>query len=115
MAEKEVSGISGVLGELVSPESKPDESTAKKGPSAAAPKGNSAATSVPPAPRKSSRARLGRPPGNTARPAGPKEKVTLRIPSDLIAEYRDWSWEARCQLSELVEKALLTYQKSNRK
>ena len=35
-----------------------------------------------------------------------KEKVTLRIPNDLIAEYRDWSWEARSQLSELVEQAL---------
>jgi hypothetical protein len=35
----------------------------------------------------------------------PREKVTLRIPSDLIAEYQDWSWEARCQLSELVTRA----------
>ncbi len=34
---------------------------------------------------------------------------TLRIARDLIAEYRDWSWEARCQLSELVERALATY------
>ena len=43
-----------------------------------------------------------------------KQKVTLRVPSELIDEYRDWSWEARCQLSELVEQALLTYLNAHR-
>ena len=51
-------------------------------------------------------ARRGRPPGPRPRDPTQKEKVTFRISCDLIAEYRDWSWEARCQLSELVERAL---------
>jgi len=37
---------------------------------------------------------------------------TFHISRDLAAAYRDWSWEARCQLSELVEQALLTYRES---
>jgi len=49
------------------------------------------------------RARVGRPLARSLRRAGRKEKVTFRINSDLIAQYRDWSWEARCQLGELVE------------
>ncbi len=60
----------------------------------------------------SQRARLGRPPRGQAPNAGLKEKVTLRIPSDLIAEYRDWSWEARCQLSELATQALDSYRQT---
>ncbi len=57
-------------------------------------------------------ARRGRPPKRPNRPAGQKEKVTFRISRHLIADYRDWSWEARCQLSELVEQALLKYRES---
>ena len=44
----------------------------------------------------------------------PKEKVTLRISTALIAEYRDWSWEARMQLSRLVERALLHFREQHR-
>jgi hypothetical protein len=44
-----------------------------------------------------------------------KQKVTFRVSSDLIAEYRDWSWEARCQLSHLVERALADYRQSRSK
>ena len=58
------------------------------------------------------RARRGRPLGPRYRQAGPKEKVTFRISRDLAAAYRDWSWEARCQLSEIVEQELLTYRES---
>ena len=50
-------------------------------------------------------ARRGRPSGKAAA-ATCKEKVTVRITTDLIAAYRDWSWEARSQLSHLVEQAL---------
>ena len=39
----------------------------------------------------------------------PKEKVTLRIGKGLMDEYREWSWDERCQLGELVERALAQY------
>ena len=54
-------------------------------------------------------ARLGRPPGKSGDGRSPKEKATLRISSSLIAEYRDRSWEARCSLSGLVERAMIEY------
>ena len=114
MASKTISGISGVLEELISPAPPPTESSQ----SSQLPierqeaKLAGAAQPTPPRPR---RARLGRPPGKTTRHRGSKEKVTLRIPSNLIAEYRDWSWEARCQLSELVERALAAYGESRRR
>ena len=116
MAKKSVSGVSGVLGELISPEPADAETAPRKQPLAATnhePK----PASMPNVPTAShpQRARLGRPPGNSFPAAGPKEKVTLRIPSDLIAEYRDWSWDARCQLSELVERALAAYHASHRR
>jgi uncharacterized protein (DUF4415 family) len=56
--------------------------------------------------------RRGRPLGKVVSPGVPKEKVTLRLTTDLIATYRDWSWEARCQLSYLVEQALAEYRQS---
>ena len=107
MAKKPVSGVSGVLGELISPEPADAETAPRKEPPATTPKA--------PIASRPQRARLGRPPGSSSRAAGPKEKVTLRIPSDLIAEYRDWSWDARCQLSELVERALAAYRASRRR
>ena len=59
-------------------------------------------------------ARRGRPPGKASSMATPKEKVTLRITSTLVASYRDWSWEARSQLSQLVERALADYHEQHR-
>ena len=38
----------------------------------------------------------------------------MRIATDLIATYREWSWEARSQLSHLVEQALTDYQARHR-
>ena len=114
MAGKTIGGISGVLGELISSAPASRELPSHKQSSAASREPEPAGTPEPTPPRPR-RARLGRPPGNTTRHPGPKEKVTLRIPSDLIAEYRDWSWEARCQLSELVERALATYRESRRR
>jgi hypothetical protein len=55
--------------------------------------------------------RRGRPPGK-ANAALPKEKVTVWITASLIADYREWTWEARCQLSNLVERALADYRRS---
>ena len=56
-------------------------------------------------------ARRGRPPGQKPGEAADKEKVTLRLNKELMDDYRDWSWEERCQVGELVEKALLQYRK----
>ena len=61
---------------------------------------------------RASGARRGRPLGPQRREGGLKEKVTFRISCELATAYRDWSWEARCQLSELVEQALVAYRKS---
>jgi uncharacterized protein (DUF4415 family) len=114
MATKTIGGISGVLGELISTAPVSTESPRQEHASAPRQEPHPAGDLQSTGPR-ARRARLGRPPGNTRRETVPKEKVTLRIPSDLIAEYRDWSWEARCQLSELVEQALVTYQESRRR
>lgn len=60
-------------------------------------------------------ARRGRPPkrAGEAAPgltsAADKEKVTLRLSKELMDEYREWSWQERCQLGELVERALVQY------
>lgn len=59
-------------------------------------------------------ARLGRPLGTQANTNTSREKVTVRIAKKLIAEYRDQSWEARCSLSRLVEKALSEYRRQFR-
>jgi hypothetical protein len=56
-------------------------------------------------------ARRGRPLGKQREPKEPKEKVTVWLNAKLIAQYRDWSWEARSQLSSLVEDALTDYRK----
>jgi len=114
MASKTISGISGVLGELISPSPPPTRSPEPSQLTIERQKATSSSVAQP-TPSGPRCARLGRPPGKTARHRGPKEKVTLRIPSNLIAEYRDWSWEARCQLSELVERALAAYGESRRR
>ena len=59
--------------------------------------------------------RRGRPAGSRHPNQPPKEKTTLRIEAQLIADYRDWSWDARCHLSGLVERAMADYQRRNRR
>ena len=114
MASKTIGGISGVLGELISvPPTSAAPTKREQSPPDDRKTGIADIPNVPPTPSPS-RARLGRPPGRSLQPEGPKEKVTLRVPCELIAEYRDWSWEARCQLGELVERALLTYLNARR-
>jgi hypothetical protein len=66
-----------------------------------------------PAVQARSKTRRGRPPGNTRRPKEPKEKVTVWITGSLIGRYRDWTWDARCQLSHLIERALTDYHERN--
>ena len=54
-------------------------------------------------------ARRGRPMGSRTRDDVAKEKVSFRIPCRLVAEYRSWSWEARCSLSTLAERAMAEF------
>jgi uncharacterized protein (DUF4415 family) len=60
------------------------------------------------------RTRLGRPPGKSSGVTKPKEKATLRIDTELMSDYREWSWDERCQLGELVERALADYRRRHR-
>jgi uncharacterized protein (DUF4415 family) len=60
-------------------------------------------------------ARRGRPLGKGSERKEPKEKLTVWLDAQLIADYRDWSWEARCQLSSLVENALIEHRKHKHK
>jgi hypothetical protein len=53
----------------------------------------------------------------TGRPAGKKDgegplkrRATLWLPTELVDAYRDRTWEERCHLGELVERALREYQ-----
>ena len=108
MARNEVSGVRGVLGELIS--AAPSEQKRPQDSSKSAPQ----TFSIDDRPRKQieptkPRARLGRPPGRHSGKTPPKEKVTVRIDARLAALYRDWSWDERCQLGELFERALREY------
>jgi uncharacterized protein (DUF4415 family) len=106
MGKRSLAGITGVLGGLVSPVGNegPIEPPCSDlpGNEAGPPEHNPSRALSP-------RSRLGRPPGRTRNQVVPKEKVTLRISAELVAEYREWSWQRRCQLGELVEAALRAY------
>lgn len=117
MTGKPIHGIEGVLANLISTASeKPLQAaritqTARKpfnSKPAAEPSGNNHSDDV-------QGARRGRPPGRHDRFQSAKDKVTLRISSNLATEYRDWSWEARCSLSGLVERALVDYCRNRRR
>jgi len=56
--------------------------------------------------------RRGRPAGDCPAVPVPKEKVTVWITSNLIAEYRDWTWKAPRQLSHLIRACLSRYRES---
>ena len=109
---KQLAGIQGVLGNYVTPravEASPPASDKASPTKTATSSVKSAANSQR---RKS--ARLGRPPGKSKETTRPKEKATLRIDAELMSDYRDWSWEERCQLGELVERALADYRRRHR-
>lgn len=55
------------------------------------------------------KARVGRPPGVANGSRAQKEKATMHINAALLDFYRDWSWEARCNLGELIERAMIAY------
>jgi hypothetical protein len=105
-----IRGITGLLDGILSPQEPAADSHNANQPRKSTPAEQIGTTPVlPPA----TAVRRGRPPGNAAVVA-PKEKVTVRITSSLIAHYRDWTWEARCQMSHLVERALADYHEQHR-
>jgi hypothetical protein len=106
VSKKRVEGVSGVLGSLITPQSAvpPDEEPDKD-------RGTrhnveEQADGFPDQSPRRIHARRGRPPGQKRQPPRKREKVTLRIDAALIARYREWSWEERRQLGELVEAAM---------
>jgi hypothetical protein len=119
VVKKPLKGVGGVLGNLISPEPEADATT--EPPALTAP----ALPAIEPVqaeeslrgetPRRTGlarpQARRGRPPGKRVGEAVDKEKVTLRLSKELMDEYREWSWEDRCQLGELVERALSQYRR----
>jgi hypothetical protein len=126
MASKQLRGVGGVLGNLLSqPEAAQmmeREETSNVPPDAAPQKPEPPPDSKErepvskPGQGVKRKARLGRPPtGSKASEPVEREKVSLRIRADLAAAYRDWSWEEHCQFSDLVDRALESYLKSRRK
>ncbi len=98
-----MTGIGGVLGGLISddrPKPEPSE------PARPTTRGK---------PEKKAHARAGRPPGKSSPKAQRKAKLTVRIDADLVERYRDWSWDARCNLGELVGRAMRIYLKNRRR
>jgi uncharacterized protein (DUF4415 family) len=98
VAKTQITGIGGVLGEIISPEADEEKQ--------AQPECTKKA--------KHSRARTGRPPGKGTSKSPRREKLTVRIDADLIEKYRDWSWDARCNLGELVGQAMQIHLKKHR-
>ena len=127
MAQKPLKGVNNVLGGLLSdrtpdpdrtPVAEPPQVRGRAEPETAPSALTSGEMAVSreelkakPSPKPRAAARRGRPPGQKAGEPVLREKVTLRLSAELMAEYRDWSWEERCQLGELVERALTQYQK----
>ena len=114
MGKQAVSGISGVLGGLIT---QPSSASRSDSLSVVAPiVEQTEAIAESPVSRlpKQRSARRGRPPGRTTGSAEAKTKVTLRVDARLMDDYRDWSWTARCQLGELVERALEHYRSVRR-
>ena len=111
MTRQRLPGINGILDSLLST----DHAPAGPGPNKewAAPEHPCLSDAVDPHSARKKSARRGRPLGPHGCQGGPKEKITFRISYELATAYRDWSWEARCSLSTLVEKALREYHRQN--
>ena len=109
MSTTQVRGITGLLDGILSPATTPVTNSPEENYT----KQNASAERRPAASDKPTRTtvRRGRPPGKRTA-SSPKEKVTVWISSSLIADYRDWTWQARCQLSHLVERALVHHRES---
>ena len=111
MSTPHVRGVTGLLDQILSSVERTSADSEDVCSSSAGRLGRTSSTVCPGVPRVV--ARRGRPLGRTVA-ATAKEKVTVRIATDLIATYREWSWEARSQLSHLVEQALTDYQAKHR-
>lgn len=111
---KQLAGIRGVLGTYVTAAESPGSEAEQPSPKPRREPATSTGATPVPSRRSKRPARLGRPPGKANDQMRPKEKTTLRIDAELMAEYRDWSWDQRCQLGELVERALADYRGRNR-
>jgi len=111
MTPHQVHGITGLLDGILSP----TRQAVSNCPNAGQPRNDRPTRESPPPsiPAFPVPVRRGRPPGKGAA-TSPKEKVTVWITTTLIADYREWTWEARCQLSHLVERALADYRESHR-
>ncbi|MGE3818890.1 MAG: hypothetical protein AB7I30_05600 [Isosphaeraceae bacterium] len=111
MAKKTIGGVRGVLGTLITEsESGPPQ------PERIRPAATPSAKTLPRKPETQPRvkARTGRPLGRKDGEGTSREKVTVWVDSTIIAEYRDWSWDERCHLGELMERALASYLKRRR-
>lgn len=111
MSTSQIRGVTGLLDQILSPnECRPADPGANESSTTRihVSRGSNDCRHVPRV-----AARRGRPSGKAAATAS-KEKVTVRIATDVIAAYRDWSWEARSQLSHLVEQALTDYEARHR-
>lgn len=64
--------------------------------------------------KEKARARTGRPPGIRNGSRAHNEKVTVHINSELMDFYRNLSWEVRCNLGELIERAMVAYKQNRR-
>ena len=111
MTAKQIHGIDGILGDLISA---PCEQGARAVETAHLTREVTPSTPAGGLPTENrggsvQGARRGRPFGTRTSADTSREKVTLRIPSSLIAEYRDRSWEVRSSLSSLVERAMTEY------
>ena len=111
MTHQRLPGIDGILDSLLST----DHGPARLGPNkeGAASEHPCLSDAVDPHSARKKSARRGRPLSPRGCQGGRKEKVTFRISCELATSYRDWSWEARCSLSALVEKALREYHRQN--
>jgi hypothetical protein len=112
MSTPHIRGVTGLLDGILSPARQTAADTGQAHqPTNNTPIGQSAVASARPL---RVTVRRGRPPGK-ANAALPKEKVTVWITGSLIALYRDWTWDARCQISQLVERALTDYHEQHRR
>ena len=121
---KDIKGVKSVLGGLLGPsgpaktaepepKAEPAQATAPdpapqavQAETPAAPPARAQSAKIP-APAKARGARRGRPPGRGTGEGSVKEKATFCVNKDLMDRYRDRSWDERCQVGELVEKAML--------
>jgi hypothetical protein len=118
---QQLKGVSGVLGNIISaepqkpsperPAENPESRNVSRGDVPDQPDQQKKEEKVSgPSKKNGGGARRGRPPKppRTSEPIE-REKVSLRLRADLAAIYRDWSWEERCQFSELVDRAMEFY------